>query len=82
MVVYWVWPNDGNFVCSGHTVIYNPDGQEMARSVEGKEQVLIYKIPSTHLYREKGRRVIGSAVLAEQLVRASIEYKENIYQQI
>lgn len=71
----WVWPNDGNFVCPGHTVIYNPDGEEMIRSEEGKEQLFAYKIPSTYLCREKGRRVIGSAVLAEQIVKAT--YRES-----
>jgi hypothetical protein len=55
----------------GHTVIYNPDGQEVARSEEREEQVLVYEISSDHLFSEKGRRVFGSAVLADQLIKVS-----------
>lgn len=65
----WVWPDDGNIVCPGHTVIYNPDGQEVARSEEREEQVLVYEIPSGQLFSEKGRRVFGSAVLADQITK-------------
>lgn len=65
----WVWPDDGNIVCPGHTVIYNPDGQEVARSAEGEEQMLVYEISSDQLFSEKGRRVFGSAVLADQLIK-------------
>lgn len=67
----WVWPDDDNIVCPGHTVIYNPDGQEVARSKEREEQVLVYEISSYHLFSEKGRRVFGSAVLADQLIKVS-----------
>jgi predicted amidohydrolase len=67
----WVWADDGNIVCAGHTVIYNPDGQEVARSEEGEEQILVYEIPSGQLFSEKGRRVFGSAILADQIAKTS-----------
>jgi predicted amidohydrolase len=67
----WVWPDDGDIVCPGHTVIYNPDGQEVARSEKGEEQVLVYEIPSNLLFSEKGRRIFGSAVLADQIAKTS-----------
>ena len=30
----WIWPNDSTYICPGHTVIYNPEGQEMAHIVK------------------------------------------------
>lgn len=63
----WVWPMDDAFVCRGHSVIYDPDGREIARSNEGKEQLLIYDIPLNRLIHEKGRRFYGSIPLAQQL---------------
>ena len=68
----WIWANDGEMVCPGHSVIYDPDGQEILRSHEGKEQLLVTDIPSERLFHEKGRRVHGSALLAQELAaRAS-----------
>ncbi len=71
----WIWTNDGISVCPGHSVIYDPDGREIARSQEGKEQFLITEIPLNHLFHEKGRRVHGSQKLAqtiEQLTQGAI----------
>jgi 5-aminopentanamidase len=68
----WIWTNDGTLVCPGHSVIYDPDGREIARSQEGEEQFLIAEIPLNHLFHEKGRRTYGSPKLAqaiEQLTR-------------
>lgn len=66
----WVWPNDGTSICPGHTVIYDYDGQEITRSTAGEEQLLLYDIPPNQLLREKGRRVHGSPLLAQELVQS------------
>jgi 5-aminopentanamidase len=63
----WICPNDGNIVCPGHSVIYDPDGQEIARSHEGKEDLLIVDIPKDRLLQEKGRRVHGSPLLFQEI---------------
>jgi predicted amidohydrolase len=63
----WIWTNDGTSVCPGHSVIYNPDGHEIARSQEEKEQFLIVELPLNHLFHEKGRRVHGSQKLAQAI---------------
>jgi hypothetical protein len=60
----WVWSNDGVSSCPGHTVIYNPEGEELARSHEAKEQFLSFEISRSSLNREKGRRVLGSPFLS------------------
>jgi omega-amidase len=65
----WVWPNDGISFCPGHTVIYNPDGEELARSHEAKNQFLSFEIPRSSLTREKGRRVLGSPLLSKKLAK-------------
>jgi predicted amidohydrolase len=74
----WIWTNDDTSVCPGHSVIYDPDGREVARSQEGKEQFLIADIPLNHLFHEKGRRVHGSQKLAqaiEQLTQGAMQWK-------
>lgn len=63
----WIWTNDGASICPGHSVIYDPDGREIARSQEGEEQFLITDIPLNHLFHEKGRRVHGSQKLAQAI---------------
>jgi predicted amidohydrolase len=63
----WVWPNDGKEVCPGHTVIYNPDGCELARSREGIEDLLVIDIPRNQLFPKKGKRMHGSAVLWQKI---------------
>ena len=68
----WIWVNDGTSVCPGHSVIYDPDGREIARSQEGEEQFLIAEIPLNHLFHEKGRRVHGSQELAREIERLTI----------
>ncbi len=63
----WIWSNDGATYCPGHSVIYDPDGRERARSTEGIEQLLTLDIQKDQLFHTKGRRVLGSALLAQQL---------------
>ncbi|WP_052354929.1 carbon-nitrogen hydrolase family protein [Candidatus Protochlamydia sp. R18] len=63
----WIYNNDGTLVCPGHSVIYDPDGREIARSQEGKERFLIAEIPLNYLFQEKGRRVHGSQRLAQAI---------------
>lgn len=63
----WIWANDGASICPGHSVIYDPDGREIARSQAGEEQFLIADIPLNHLFQEKGRRVHGSQKLAQAI---------------
>ena len=65
----WIWPNDGAFVCPGNSVIYDPNGLEIARSHEEKEHLLLLDIPLDQLLQIKGKRVLGSAMLAEELDR-------------
>jgi 5-aminopentanamidase len=65
----WVWADDGKIVCPGHSVIYDPDGQEVARSAEGKEQFVITDISFARLFHEKGRRVHGSPALARAITK-------------
>ncbi len=68
----WIYPNDGSAVCPGHSVIYDPDGQEIARSPEGIEDLLIVDIPQDRLFQEKGRRVHGSPVLFQEIAKAMV----------
>ncbi|MDB6082076.1 MAG: carbon-nitrogen hydrolase family protein [Chlamydiia bacterium] len=63
----WVWPNDGASICPGHSLIYDPDGKEVARSLEGEEQLLVFEIPIDRLIQEKGRRVYGSPLLIQEM---------------
>ncbi len=58
--------------CPGHSVIYDPDGREIARSSEGKKQFLIANLPPERLFNEKGRRVYGSLKLADQAMPTQI----------
>ena len=67
----WICPQDGASVCPGHSVIYDPDGREVARSREGEEQLLIFDIPLNRLLQEKGRRVYGSFPLAQEVAKLS-----------
>ncbi|MBP7073992.1 MAG: carbon-nitrogen hydrolase family protein [Rhabdochlamydiaceae bacterium] len=66
----WVWSDDGEMVCPGHSVIYDPDGQEIARSNEGEEQFVVIDIPLDRLFYEKGRRIHGSPILAQEMARS------------
>ncbi len=65
----WIWANDGNTICPGHSAIYDPDGREIARGREGEEELVIAEIPSERLFHEKGRRVHGSKALGAELER-------------
>jgi predicted amidohydrolase len=65
----WIWPNDNTSICPGHSVIYDYDGQEIARSKAGVEQLLLFDIPPNQLLHEKGRRVHGSPLLAQELTK-------------
>ncbi|MBJ7450213.1 MAG: carbon-nitrogen hydrolase family protein [Parachlamydiales bacterium] len=63
----WVWHNDGELVCPGNTVIYNPNGIETARSEENVEQILTQEISMANMVIEKGLRVKGSSILAKEI---------------
>lgn len=65
----WVWPNDGSITCPGHSAIYDPDGREIVRSCEGEQHFIIADIPKDRLFHEKGRRVHGSPILAEEMAK-------------
>ncbi len=68
----WVLPhNEEKSVCPGHSCIYDPDGKEMKRSREYKEDLLIIDIPNERLFEDKGRRVLGSPLLAQALCKGS-----------
>lgn len=63
----WIWTDDGEIVCPGHSAIYDPDGREIARTGEGVEELLIVDIPKERLFQEKGQRVRGSPALQAKL---------------
>jgi len=65
----WIWADDGELICPGHSVIYDPDGREMARSNEEEEQFLIADIPLERLFHEKGKRTYGSPLLTQEMVK-------------
>jgi predicted amidohydrolase len=67
----WIWPNDGTSIAPGHSVIYNHDGQEVDRSKALEEQLLLHDIPTSQLLHEKGRRVHGSPLLAQELANCN-----------
>lgn len=64
----WIWAPD-SLICPGNSVIYNPDGLEIMRSCEFKEELLIVEIPEQQLFTEKGRRLSGSPILSLELTR-------------
>lgn len=72
----WVWANDGESVCPGHSCIYDPNGREIARSHEGDEDLLIADISKERLFQEKGRRVHGSPALAQELYNGRFNKSE------
>ncbi|KAF3361768.1 Nitrilase/cyanide hydratase and apolipoprotein N-acyltransferase [Chlamydiales bacterium STE3] len=63
----WVWTEDGKTICPGNSVIYDPDGKEMVRSKEMKEELLTVNIPKDRLFTNKGLRFKGSDVLVQKL---------------
>ncbi|MBI3237097.1 MAG: carbon-nitrogen hydrolase family protein [Chlamydiales bacterium] len=65
----WVLANDGDSICPGHSSIYDPDGREIMRSREGSEDILVVDIPKERLFDDKGRRVHGSSLLAQELYK-------------
>ncbi|OJU81764.1 MAG: hypothetical protein BGO10_07715 [Chlamydia sp. 32-24] len=65
----WYWPDDGKECCPGHTVIYNPSGQEICRSQENQEDRLIIRIPQDELISKKGLRVIGTNTLWQKCIK-------------
>lgn len=69
----WVWPNDGTNTCPGHSAIYDPDGSEVKRSLEGKQGFIVTEIPKNRLFHEKGRRMHGSPALTEEVVQLTRE---------
>lgn len=62
----WVGSEQG-LVCPGHSVVYDPNGQEIKRSKEGQEELLIVDIPKDSLFKDKGRRIQGSSMLAQKI---------------
>jgi predicted amidohydrolase len=64
----WIWPNDGEMTCPGHSSIYDPDGREITRSSEGVEQLIIADISSDYIFNKKGRRVYGSTSLFKKII--------------
>jgi predicted amidohydrolase len=73
----WIWANDGTYVCPGHSVIYDPDGVEIVRSLEGEEGFIMTEISQEHLFTEKGRRIHGSPVLKKEINRITYTITEN-----
>lgn len=65
----WVWANDGSITCPGHSTIYDPDGREIVRSREGEQHFIVADIPRDRLFHEKGRRMHGSAILAQEIAK-------------
>lgn len=65
----WVWPNDGITICPGHSAIYDPDGSEITRSVEGEQGFIVTEIPQNRLFQEKGRRMHGSPTLRLEMAQ-------------
>lgn len=63
----WFFPNDGKNLCPGHSVIYDPNGVERARSVENLSDFILFDIAEDSLCINKGRRVNGSSILREKL---------------
>lgn len=63
----WIWHEGISSTCPGHSVVYDCDGKELARSQEGQEELLIYNIPIERLKHEKGLRVHGSSLLVQEL---------------
>jgi predicted amidohydrolase len=64
----WIWPSDGKESCPGHSVIYDPDGREIARSRNNEQHFITTDIPDNQLFVEKGRRVHGNPNLMKQIV--------------
>ncbi|MBS0656403.1 MAG: hypothetical protein JSR46_11550, partial [Verrucomicrobia bacterium] len=62
-------------ICPGHSVLYDYDGREIARSPAELEQLLLFDIPANQLLHEKGRRVHGSPLLAQELVKRSNKHQ-------
>lgn len=56
-----VEPFAGGTVCPGHSAVYDPDGREVARSVELAEALLIYDIPRASLARKRPVKLHGDA---------------------
>lgn len=73
----WVWPNDENVICPGNTVIYDPNGKEIARSQEMREELLTVDIPLDQLNFDKGVRFKGSSLLTHELVKILESKNEN-----
>lgn len=67
----WVWLSDDIESCPGHSAIYDPDGCEIARSIENKQHFITADIPINRLFAEKGRRMYGSPILQEQMASLS-----------
>ena len=73
----WIWTNDGACICPGHSSIYDPDGREILRGREGEEDVLVVDIPKERLFEDKGRRLHGSQLLAQELHNRSLCQSRN-----
>jgi predicted amidohydrolase len=67
----WALLSDGETTCPGRSVIYDPDGKEVARSREGIEDLLLFDIPKERLFREKDQRVCGSPLLSQEIATIS-----------
>lgn len=75
----WVWTNDGTLVCPGHSVIYDPDGSEVTRSIEWEQGFVVTEIPQERLFYEKGRRMHGSPTLAAEVTRLASSRDLNVF---
>lgn len=63
----WIWPDDD------HSAIYDSNGREIIRSREGEQHLIIADVPNNRLFQEKGRRVLGSAILAEEVTQSGVK---------
>ena len=62
----WVF-KDKHFICPGHSVVYDDNGQELYRSKEFEEDLIIVDISNNFFKQKKGQRVFGSKVLSDNL---------------
>ncbi len=64
----WHWPFEDHLIGPGHSAIYNPNGQEVLRSKQLSEDLIINDIPDDQLSLPKGKRVHGSPFLWKTLI--------------
>ena len=74
----WAYPSDGETVSVGHSCIYSPNGEEIKRSEESKEQLLVADIPMEHLSTPVTARVMGSEKVNAQLAALMLGLKTSV----